>query len=81
VGRLKVNAFVSVFAKLCKVMVGKLGLRLKCSCCREGFYSAEKGFLAGAEGLNAGVRLCRGRSRGRASSAEDFTKLEGQGVD
>jgi hypothetical protein len=24
-----------------------------CSCCREGFYSAGKGFLAGAEGLSA----------------------------
>jgi hypothetical protein len=45
-GWLEVHAFVSVFAELCKVMVGERGLRLMCSCFREGFYSAGKGFLA-----------------------------------
>ena len=53
-GWLEVNAFVSVFAELCKVIVRERGLRLMCSCFREGLYSAGKEFLAGAEGLIAG---------------------------
>jgi hypothetical protein len=51
-GSLEVNAFVSVFAELCKVMVGKRGLKLMCSCFREGFYAAGRGFLAWGGGVD-----------------------------